>query len=309
MTMTTTVDSSKPRYPLYVVSYARPRQCMTAKALDDMGVDFHLIVEPEQFDEYAENWDESRLLSVPESYHEEYDTYDDLGRSKSQGPGPARNFAWDHAVENGHDWHWVMDDNISEFYRFHQNRFWMLGDGAGFRAMEDFVLHYENVAMAGPKYYFFVPRKDDNPPLVLNSRIYSCNLIRNDTPYRWAGRYNEDTDLSLRMLKDGWCTVSFRTFVQMKMRTQVVDGGNTENFYKKEGTYPKSKMLKRRHPELVTLTRRYGRWHHHVDYRPFKDNRLIPKDDPPSDLGSYDFKEIPNPEYRKRRTASTGAEK
>ncbi len=79
---------------------------------------------------------------------------------------------------------------------------------------KDFVLRYENIAMAGPNYFMFAPRKRKHPPFSLNTRIYSCNLIRNDLPFRWRARYNEDTDLSLRMLKAGWCTVLFYVFLK-----------------------------------------------------------------------------------------------
>ena len=143
--------------------------------------------------------------------------------------------------------------------------------------MENFVERYENVAMAGPNYWMFARQNQELPPFILNTRIYSCNLIRNDTPYRWRGRYNEDTDLSLRMLKDGWCTVQFNAFLQVKMTTQTVKGGNTEAFYAKEGTRPKSEMQVKLHPDVSKLVYRFGRIHHHVDYRPFKKNRLIRK--------------------------------
>ena len=56
--------------------------------------------------------------------------------------------------------------------------------------MEDFVLRYKNIAMAGPQYTMFVTDRSANtyPPFTVNTRIYSCNLIRNDVPFRWRGR-------------------------------------------------------------------------------------------------------------------------
>jgi hypothetical protein len=143
--------------------------------------------------------------------------------------------------------------------------------------MEDFCLRYENVSMAGPNYFMFVSRKSKQPQFVLNTRIYSCNLIRNDTQYRWRGRYNEDTDLSLRMLKDGYCTIQFNAFLQYKLTTQTLRGGCSGEFYDKEGTLPKSRMQVTMHPDVSKVVWRFGRWHHYVDYRPFKNNRLIKK--------------------------------
>lgn len=167
-----------------------------------------------------------------------------------------------------------MDDSIRGFFRFNRNLKVPVGDGTVFRCMEDFTLRYTNVAMAGPNYFMFVSRKNRLPPFVLNTRIYSCNLVRNDAPFRWRGRYNEDTDLSLRMLKAGWCTVLFNAFLQYKMPTQKVLGGNTDDFYSKEGTLPKSQMQVKLHPDCSRLVWRFGRWHHYVDYSRFKKNKL-----------------------------------
>ena len=150
--------------------------------------------------------------------------------------------------------------------------------GAPFRIMEDFVLRYDNIAQAGPNYSIFCPASDGRPPFKLNTRIYSCLLINNKIPYRWRGRYNEDTDLSLRIMKDGWCTVQFNAFLQSKRATQTVKGGNTEEFYEKDGTYLKSKMLVDMHPDVAFLSDKWNRVHHHVDYRPFRINQLIKKD-------------------------------
>ena len=100
--------------------------------------------------------------------------------------------------------------------------------------MEDFVDRYENVYISGPQYRIFIPSNAERPEYVANPRIYSCLLIRNDCPHRWRGRYNEDTDICLRLLKDGLCTVQFNAFLQGKVANQVIKGGNTAEFYHAE---------------------------------------------------------------------------
>ena len=171
-----------------------------------------------------------------------------------------------------------MDDNIKSFKRYNKNKRIACYNGTPFKVMEDFVLRYKNIAMAGPQYTMFVTDRSANtyPPFTVNTRIYSCNLIRNDVPFRWRGRYNEDTDLSLNMLKANWCTIQFNAFLQEKITTQAVKGGNTEAFYSGEGTLPKSKMQVALHPDVSKLKWRFGRWHHIVDYSQFKrNNRLM----------------------------------
>lgn len=268
-----------PKYPIYIVSKGRWESRYTSKTLESLGVDYWIIVEKHEYKKYAEVIDKCKILVLPQKYLDEYDTCDDLGDSKSKGPGSARNFAWQHAIDIGAKRHWVMDDNINSFQRLNRNLMCKVTNGAIFRASEDFVDRYTNVHLAGMNYDFFALAKTLMPPFVRNTRIYSVLLIRNDMPYRWRGRYNEDTDLSLRILKDGHCTVQFNAFLQEKQTTQAIKGGNTKEFYEKEGTLPKSKMIEDLHPDVAKVVWRFNRWHHHVNYHSFKSNKFIKRDD------------------------------
>ena len=288
-----------PQFPLYIPSKGRYEYMMTSKSLTEMGVSHNIVVEPQEVENYQKAVKHWRLLTkvipLDMSFKEKYELCDDLGLAKSTGSGPARNFCWEHSLSEGHDWHWIMDDNIRHFCRLNKNERVNVKTSAFWRAMEDFVLRYKNVAMAGPHYRMFAPDRQKQPPFITNTRVYSCNLIRNDLPYRWRGRYNEDTILSLDMLKGGWCTIQFKAFLQDKMPTQTIKGGNTDELYQgdtrsdgeryaKQGTVEKSQMLVREHPDVASVVWRFGRIHHHVDYSCFKQKLLrkenihIPKD-------------------------------
>ena len=240
-----------------------------------MKVHYYLIIDKDEEKQYREviNKKFGTILIQPKKYREEYEMFweDDI---KTTGPGPARNFAWEHSIKNGFKWHWVLDDNIRKFMRLNKNWKVDIVSGTVFRVMEDFVLRYENIAIAGPNYDKFAAARAKMPPYVKNTRVYSCLLIRNDIPYRWRGRYNEDTDLCLRVLKAGYATIQFNAFLQNKMTTQTMAGGNSKQFYDKEGTYKKTKMLYDMHPDVVKIVWKFSRCHHHVDYRRFRRNRL-----------------------------------
>jgi hypothetical protein len=267
-----------PDFPVYIPSKGRHDTRITVRYVERLGVPFRVVVEEQEHRAYAEVIDPRRLLVLDRAYQRDYATCDDWPEGRGKGSGPARNFIWDHAQAQGAPWHWVMDDNISGFYRCNRNTKIQVADGTIFKVMEDFCLRYENVGMAGPNYEFFVLRREPKPPFTLNTRIYSCNLIRTDLPFRWRGRYNEDVDLSLRMLKAGLCTVLFNAFLQKKVRTQVIKGGNTSELYA-NGTLAKSNMIVALHPDVCRLAWKYGRHHHHVDYSPFKANKLVRKPD------------------------------
>ena len=226
-----------PRFPIYVISYKRWDSRLTVKALEEMQVDYKVVVDDFDYDKYAQVIDTKKILVLPNEYRKNYDTFWQDGGTT--GSGAARNFVWDHAVASNSQFHWILDDNIDGFVRLHQNKKIKVLTGAYFRCMEDFVLRYENVALAGPHYRFFAANRDKLPPFQVNTRVFSCILIRNDIPFRWRGRYNEDVDLSLRVLKAGWCTILFYAFLQNKAGTQSVKGGNTDEFYSKEGTFKK----------------------------------------------------------------------
>lgn len=278
------------RYPIYIVSKGRWHNGLTTKALDTMGVKHYLICESHEYDLYKKHTN-AEVLILPKNYLDEYDACDNLGASKSKGPGAARNYAWDHSIANGHKRHWVMDDNLDAFHRLNRNEKFEAETPLVFRCPEDFVDRYSNVYIAGLNYYSFCKKTDSVPPFTLNTRIYSCLLIYNEAPYRWRGRYNEDTDLCLRVLKDGYCTIQFNAFLCGKITTQRMSGGNTKEFYEHEGTLEKSKMIEALHPDVAKVVWRFNRWHHHVDYRPFKNNKLIKIDNTKYDkVNNYGFK-------------------
>lgn len=300
---------TNPDQPVYIVSKGRHDSMITSRSLSKIGVPHYIAIEPQDLENYEKALDNFNirewvtLLVAPFSNH-------------GDGPGRARNWCWDHAISIGAEKHWVMDDNISDFYRLHKNKRIRVGSGAIFKAAEDFIDRFENVPLSGFQYRFFIAPDQSYPPFVTNTRIYSCLLIDNHCRHRWRGRYNEDTDLSLRVLKDGDCTIQFNAFLQGKAATQTVKGGNTTEFYHKEigtevlseakemkeigynalGTVNKSEMLEKMHPDVARVVWRYGRWHHYVDYSPFKKNPLRYKSDVkiPSAVNNYGMRLIDN---------------
>jgi hypothetical protein len=257
-----------PRYPIYIVSKGRWESRQTARALERINVPYRIVIEPQEYYAYAAVIDPAKILVLP---------FSNLG----QGSIPARNWVWEHSIREGRARHWILDDNIHRFSRYHMSRKTPVADGAIFRAAEDFTDRFSNVPMAGFQYEMFVIAKRGHcwKPFDLNTRIYSCILLSNEVPHRWRGRYNEDTDLSIRFLKDGYCTILFYAFLAAKTATMSMKGGNTDELYRRDekfdGRLEMAKSLQRQHPDVVRLYRKWNRWQHLVDYRPFKNNRLI----------------------------------
>jgi hypothetical protein len=247
---------SAPRYPVYVISKGRSDCCKTARFLQKDGVPFRLVVEPQEADAYASVFGADCLEVLP---------FSNLGL----GSIPARNWCWEHAKATGHERHWILDDNIRYIERRHENIRIRVDSHSAFQVTEDFTDRYENIAILALNYHMFAPNGAKLPPFQINHRCYSFLLIRNDLPQRWRGRYNEDTDLTLQVLSSGWCTVLFNLFVVEKATTLTMKGGNTTELYLGDGRLKMARSLERMWPGVVTVSRRYGRPQHVVNWKKF----------------------------------------
>ena len=256
-----------PNYPIYIISKGRWERRQTVKTMEFIGAPYKIVVEPKEYDNYAKVIDQKNIIKAPENFSE-------LG----SGSIPVRNYVWDLAIENGNKRYWILDDNIESIERFYNNLKIKCKTPTPFRVIEDFVDRYENIGLAGMHYAIFNPASEARPPLHFNTRVYSCLLIDTNLPFRWRGKYNEDTDLSLRVLKSGLCTVLFRTFLIGKRATQTQKGGNRDIYDQTDDRKEFVQSLIDQHPDVVKLTRKFNRYHHQVNYKPFAKNLLKLKD-------------------------------
>jgi len=168
-------------------------------------------------------------------------------------------------------------------YRWYRGKRIWCDSGAALHITEEFIDRYTNVAIGGLNYSFFGrnPRQGHKvPPFRLNCHVYSCMLILNELPHEWRGRYNEDTDLCLQVLADGWCTIQMQIFLIDKLQTMTMKGGNTDQLYDGDGRLYMARSLERKWPGVVKTTRKFKRPQHHIkaNWQHF-DNKLIKRND------------------------------
>ena len=193
-----------PKYPIYIISKGRWESRLTSKALEEINVPYRIVVEPKEYDNYAKFIDKSKIIKTPENFSE-----------RNQGGIPVRNFVWEHAIKEGYKRHWILDDNIRAFRRYNDDIKYLVTDGNIFRCAEIFVDRYQNIALSGFQYSSFMAYNRQKRPFTHNTRIYSCILIDNNIPFRWEGKYNEDSDLAIRVLKSRkYSTVLFNAFAR-----------------------------------------------------------------------------------------------
>lgn len=99
-------------------------------------------------------------------------------------------------------------------------------------------------------------------------------LIKNEIPYRWRLKYNEDVDLNLQVLHNGGTTASCIYYMADKVSTSAkMKGGNQTELYKNNDPKKnllKAKMLEAVWPQYAKTVIRFNRHHHLVDWKVFK---------------------------------------
>ena len=86
--------------PIFIPTKGRARRCKTAELLRSQLVEFNLVVEPQDADDYAKEYGLSNLMVLPKN---------------DQGLVYARNYIKTEAIKSGADWHWQLDDDIRWF--------------------------------------------------------------------------------------------------------------------------------------------------------------------------------------------------
>lgn len=262
-----TTKPPHPKYPIFIPSLGRADNLLTAKMFLRDGVEFKIVVQPDQVEAYAEIHGADRLLVLPED---------------GKGLVYARNWIKDYAVASGAERHWQFDDDIRRMVRLYDGYRIPCSSRLAIACAEEFTDRYENVALTSFNSLFFVPATDgvtryEWPPFYLNHRCYTCFLMMNSLPNRWRFRYNEDTDMTLQVLADGWCTILFNAFLIQTPTTMTDTGGQTD-IYINDGRLKMARDLERVWPGVVRVNRRFRRPQHIVkeSWRRF-DNQLIRK--------------------------------
>ena len=259
------MGEQKIKYPIYIVSKGRWKNPLTAKCFMSENIEFKILVEPQEYDNYCKTIPEKFVQKLP---------FSNLGL----GSYPARNEAWKDSIINGHLKHWVFDDNIRCFSRLNNGLRVKESALLAITTAESFADRFLNLSLLAFNYRYFV-NKETAKPFSINTHCYSAILIKNEIPFRWRMKYNEDVDLCLQALHNRHCTILLNAFLIDKTSTSAkMKGGNQDELYKGnsfEKKVLKSKSLEQVWPQYVQTKVRFGRPHHFVDWKKHFTHPLI----------------------------------
>ena len=254
---------------------------MTVTYFKKDNVDFKIVVEPQEYEEYCNSCGKENVLMLP---------FSNLGL----GGTPARNWIFEHSISLGYKRHWIFDDNIRYCRVLEKGKRIPINYNKGIEIIENFTDLYANVGISAFNYTMFVPNTT-RKQFYLNVHAYSAMLINNEMPFRWRLKYNEDVDLCLQVLSNNYCTLLFNQFMVDKTSTTVgMKGGNQDELYKNNSTDKqilKAQSLFYMWPEYAEVKIRFKRPHHYVNWKKhFKHNLIKRKDITEDDLKKLNYK-------------------
>jgi len=252
--------ASKPMYPVYIISKGRYDKTLTADNFEKSGIDYLIAVEPQEYDLYVKKLGLKRVLKLP---------FSNLGL----GSYPARNFCWEHAKAQGYKYHWLFDDNILFWMKWvNGKRIKWLDLFSAFSYVENHA-NKTNIDISGfeePNFVVKIPKT----PFKYNCHVYSAMLIKNNLPYRWRLKYNEDIDLCLQVLHNKGTTASCVYYMANKVSTSDKQkGGNQDELYKNNSASKnllKAKTIEAVWPQYAKTVIRFNRHHHLINWKQFK---------------------------------------
>jgi hypothetical protein len=248
------------KFPIYIISKGRAYNPITAKNFLREKIDFFIAVEPQEYEEYCKAIPKKHVLKLP---------FKNLG----VGSYPARNYCWEHSKTNGFEYHWLFDDNILFFQKWVNGKRRKWNDIKSALKFVEAVTNKHKIDILGFEEPNFVVKP---PPRAFkfNCHVYSAMLIKNNLPYRWRLKYNEDVDLCLQVLHNGGKTMSCVFYMANKVSTaDKMKGGNQDELY--EGNSIKKNLLKAKTleavwPQYSKTVIRFGRHHHLINWKQFK---------------------------------------
>ncbi len=242
-------------YPIYIPSKGRADNNPTATLCITEKIPFHLVVEPQDADDYIAAFGKDNCLVMEEN---------------NKALAHARRWCKRHSIAAGDKWHWQIDDDMKGVM--------VRKDGKNIKTpvktviteVENFVDLHQNIGQAGLCHNLFA--WSHTTEYGLNKQCPSFVIIRNELPIWWRDNNCEDTDYSLQVLTlvspldlfsqapAQWCTVLFHrymfdTAVQGKMK-----GGNTNTEYKGDGRLNRIKGLQHHWPGSFKKIWKHDSW-------------------------------------------------
>ena len=222
-------------FSIYVPSKGRP-DCITANQLKKYKINFNIVIEPQDYNNYKNNW--SNLLV--------------LGKN-DQGISYARQSIINYAKMNKQKWIWMIDDDITEWWYRKDNQGCIKADISFLKDIENNILKHPDknrIGQFGLYHCVWACKKNCNIPFISQNvglvQVVGFNLDNINIEYDQSLDGMEDQDFTLRLLKNGIITLRYNCF-SFKTFGKGSNKGGLYHFYKNNPIFETIKRFYKKH--------------------------------------------------------------
>ena len=246
MTTSSGSPSDGLQYHVYVPSKGRASTCTTPRHLAASGIDFSIVVEPQDAHDYRYIFGESSVVVMPEN---------------DKGLWYARNECKKHSMSQGHRYHWQIDDDVKYFRIRRGNKNHKCSAFDALSPVERETNKYKNIGAAGIKHSLYAWSAKNE--IDYNKQICSVGLFKTDSDIWWREMTVEDTDYSLQLLNEGLCTILFNRLIYDPPTNGSNEGGcSAEGIYggdTGDSYLPYLRGLQKSWPGVFRIVRKKGK--------------------------------------------------
>lgn len=239
--------------PIFIPSKGRFDKCQTALLLEQAGLNYKIVVEPQELDAYQSRFGSEKVISLPEN---------DRGISFSR--------QW--ILEQNDNWYWQIDDDIRYFYQTIKNRNVKVSADVALSGAEKIIRSSDNVALGALAYSQFAWSSDVS--VKYNTYCYITVLI--DGNVKAFANYDpslilkEDVDMTLQVLSAGFRTAQVQTFSHAVPKMGSNKGGLQAAYAQEHLIKQDVERLSEKYPEVIKpIIKRNGSLDARVNWRYF----------------------------------------
>lgn len=246
---------------IYIPSKGRAGTAKTITAILQEAPLFHrIVVEPQDFAAYRKAYPKASLLQLP---------------ANNKGISAARNFCLNHAIEQGHEHMWMIDDDLGGVGEVVNGKIKKSTYAKVLGAATELLGQFENLVVGGLEYqqYAWAAKKE----FAFNSYCDTCVYlnVKNARHFRYRENIKEDRDMALQALSSGYITArtSFYCFANPKNGSNL--GGLHEEYKAGKEKLWSERMIKLWPGVCIPHPKKKDRHDVKINWRLFKDVKPV----------------------------------
>lgn len=203
----------KNKYFIFIPSKGRADNCITAKMLEKDDLYFKIVIEPNEYDNYNKYYSSKKLLRLDKN---------------NMGLAYSRQFIKEYSIKNNNKYHWQLDDDLI-FYKRENNKNIKSSAIYNINYIEEYVNKYKNIGIAAMRnmVFAFSIKKE----ISINNQCSSSFLVNNKCKAKYRPDVIEDTDYSMQVLTENYCTLLFNRILFNNPANAKNSGGCTDGNY------------------------------------------------------------------------------